>query len=150
MTGPSADPALIELYKLGADLADRISARRGTANGFFLTAETTLVAVVGFALRKDTAPGTPVRLAICAAGALLCLAWWLQLRSFRQLNRAKYVVLTDIEQRLPVQLFGPEQAELDRGDGRLRGLYAELGATERAVPVLFALVWLALAVWAGR
>jgi hypothetical protein len=37
----------VELYKLAVEMADRISARRGLANSFFLTANTGVVAVLG-------------------------------------------------------------------------------------------------------
>ncbi len=137
-------PATLELYKLGADFADKVSARRNTANGFFLTAETALVTVVAFVLGKQR-PEDAVKVAIVTAGVLLSATWWLQLRSYRDLNKAKFAILIEIEKGLPVALFTDEQKVLD-GDGSkgLRGRYAELGATERVVPVLFALIWLSL------
>jgi hypothetical protein len=54
--GPEAQPALaaaespdnyFELYKLAVEMADRISARRGIANSFFLTVNTGVVAILG-------------------------------------------------------------------------------------------------------
>jgi hypothetical protein len=138
--------ATLELYKMGADFADKLSARRNTANGFFLTAETALVTVAAFVLEKQR-PEDGVKVAIVAAGVLLSATWWLQLRSYRDLNKAKFTVLTEIEKALPVALFSDEQKILDGGGNGakgLRGRYAELGATERVVPVLFALIWLSL------
>ena len=55
------DGALLEQYKLYVEMADRISARRGLTNSFFLTLNTGIVALVG-ALKKFP-PGTE--------------AWWL-------------------------------------------------------------------------
>ncbi|MFC7511941.1 hypothetical protein ACFQV4_22940 [Streptomyces thermocarboxydus] len=46
----------------------------------------------------------------------LSLAWWLQLRSYRHLNAAKFLVINDIEDQLPVRIFTDEWAVL-RGAG---------------------------------
>ena len=47
--------------------------------------------------------------AIPAAGALVCLAWAALLASYRQLNRAKFEVLQELERDLPMPLFAREQ-----------------------------------------
>ncbi len=39
----------MELYKLAVEMADRVSARRGTANAFFVTVNTALLAFLGLA-----------------------------------------------------------------------------------------------------
>jgi hypothetical protein len=44
-----ADQQVLDLYKMAVEMADRVSARRSTANAFFLTAEAALVAVIGLA-----------------------------------------------------------------------------------------------------
>ena len=40
--------AVLEVYKPAVEMADRVSARRGTTNSFFLSAQTALVTVAGF------------------------------------------------------------------------------------------------------
>lgn len=146
MTSPADQDSdrLLELYKLGAELADRVSARRSTANAFFLTAESALVTVVTFVIGKQR-PSLPIKAAVVAVGVLLSASWWLQLRSYRDLNRAKFDVLTALEERLPYGLFAEEQLRLwkDPVPG-WRERYAELGTSERIVPWLFALLWLLL------
>lgn len=44
---PEAASALLEQYKLYVEMADRVSARRGSANTFFLTLNTTAVTAIG-------------------------------------------------------------------------------------------------------
>lgn len=138
------DPVVVDLYKFGAELADRVSGRRSTANAFFLTAETVLITAVTFVLDQQNT-GLYVRAAVIAVGVLLSAAWWLQLRSYRDLNRAKFEVLTDLEAQLPVRLFADEQQRL-RSDpvAGWRARYAELGASERTIPWVFAALWLVL------
>ena len=41
----SVDPQVLDIYKLAVEMADRVSSRRATANAFFLTVNTGLVAV---------------------------------------------------------------------------------------------------------
>lgn len=139
------DPTILELYKLAVEMADRISARRGATNAFFLTVQTTFVAVLVVAL--PTTPNSPKWATVSAVGAglLLSSSWWLQLRSYRDLNRAKFDVIMDIERTLPCALFTQEWNSLKKDPvKRWRPRYAELGLVERTVPVVFAALYLLL------
>lgn len=143
MTTP--DPRELDLYKLGAELADRVSARRASANSYFLTVQTTLIAVVGLLSPELTTDSIKVRLVVTAAGVLLSACWWMSLRSYRELNSAKFHVLQDMETRLPVRLFADEWSKLQaRPSSLLRPRYSELGRNERVVPWIFAVLWVGL------
>ena len=133
-----------ELYKLAVEMADRISARRGLANSFFLTANTGVVAVLG---------SQDVRWYLAAAGVIVAVTWWALLKSYRDLNTAKFEIILAMEERLPVRVYGDEWNRLRtepvrfslRRD-RLRlwlAQYRELGRVERVVPWIFALIYLA-------
>ena len=134
--------SIFELYKLAVEMADRVSARRTAANNFFLALHGVLATVVGaIGLNASGAPGasnTPTLVA-GVAGILLCAAWWLGLRSYRDLNSAKFKVITALEERLPIRLFGDEWRYLKGDDIRSwRARYAEQGTVERFVPFIFA------------
>lgn len=124
-----------ELYKLAVEMADRVSARRTTANAFFLAVQSALVALLG--TRSFTQD------AIATAGILLATAWWLLLRSYRDLNRAKFQVIQQMEENLPAAIFTDEWRCL-RKDGvrSWRSRYAEQGTVERIVPVVFVGVYI--------
>ena len=136
-------------------MADRISARRATANSFFLTAETALIALVAFVASARRAPSIDnlnefdafaVGL-IAANGTVLSLTWWLLLRSYRDLNRAKFRVIQDIEAQLPVTPFRDEWSYLKEDPVPWwRRRYAELGFVERIVPILFLAIHVVVAV----
>lgn len=159
MTGtkqPDAEPPsyVLELYKLAVEMADRVSARRAMANSFFFTVQAGLAVAVGaFSVNAGGAAGSepdrfPLTLA-ALAGAAISGAWWLILRSYRDLNAAKFNVITDIEKaHLPLQLFEDEWQQLkkDRMKG-WRGRYAEQGQAERVVPLVFLGLYVALAVY---
>ena len=133
-----------ELYKLAVEMADRISARRGVANSFFLTVNTGVVAVLS---------ARNVRWYLAVAGIVFSVTWWALLRSYRELNRAKFDVILAMEERLPVRPFGDEWDQLRRQPARFGvrhgalqlwlGQYRELGRVERIVPWVFVLIYLA-------
>jgi hypothetical protein len=79
--------------------------------------------------------------AIAVVGILTAVTWFLLLRSYRDLNKAKFAVINAIETQLPIQPFGDEWGQLKSDPvPHWRRRYAELGTVERTVPMLFALV----------
>jgi hypothetical protein len=144
------DPRVLDIYKLAVEMADRVSARRAVANAFFLTVNTTLVAVVGLSTQSDS---TLRFTAVCLAGVAGSVCWWLLLRVYRRLNSAKFAVINQIEaEHLPVKPYTEEWAELMPGDeaptrrARLGKAFRELGGVERIVPIVFGLLYIVLLV----
>lgn len=135
-----------EIYRLAVEMADRVSARRGIANSFFLTANTGVVALLA---------GDAARSSLAAAGILVSVVWWALLKSYRDLNSAKFAIILVMEERLPVRVYGDEWDRLRREPVRFRASlrrrelrvwlaqYRELGTVERTVPWIFALIYLA-------
>lgn len=158
-TLPQVPEHALKLYTLAVEMADRVSARRATANSFFLTIQTGLAAALAaFTVRvgSDGAAPEPDRfvLALAAvAGLILALAWWLLLRSYRKLNGAKFQVINKIEEQyFQIRPFLDEWAFLKAEDParrRWRDRYAELGFIEQAVPACFGVLYLILALYVG-
>ena len=133
-----------ELYKIAVEMADRISARRGIANSFFLTVNTGVMTLLGT---------LSVRWYPAAAGIALCVVWWALLKSCRDLNRAKFEIILAMEQQLPARIYGDEWDRLRRNPvpfalrfATLRpwlAQYRELGYVERIAPWAFALIYVA-------
>lgn len=144
MTEPDSSITL-ELYKLAVEMADRISARRATANSFFLTVQTAFVAVLGIAAPSLESQSLWVSAVVSMAGIALSVSWWLQLRSYRDLNKAKFAVINEMETRLPEKVFTNEWQSLKQDPVRQwRGRYAELGLAERVIPWIFAVLYVVL------
>lgn len=144
-------PDVLELYKLSVEMADRVSARRGQANQFYLTLQSALLGVPAI-VTFGGAAFDPLRAMLLAlVGAITSVTWWLQLRSYRDLNRAKFDVINQIERDyLPLQPFNDEWASLKQDPlPTWRTRYAELGTVERFVPVAFFVleVVVAVTVW---
>ena len=79
------------------------------------------------------------------AGIILAVTWWALLRSFRDLNRAKFSVIGDMEKQLPAEPFNDEWKYLRKNDPipRWRRRYAEQGTVERFVPWVFGAIYVA-------
>lgn len=146
------DPRVFEQYKLAVEMADRVSARRATANSFFFSVQAGLAVALGaFAVNTGTKDNpTPDRFVLtlaAIAGVLIAFSWWMMLRSYRDLNSAKFAVINKLEaEHLQVHLFKDEWQHLKQDPVKSwRNRYAELGQIERLVPLLFAVLYAALA-----
>ena len=135
---------LIEQYRIYVEMADRIGARRTQANSFFLGINTALIAA-GAALYKKgyTAPPKLVLIVLVAVLAL-CYTWWRLIKSYRQLNTAKYRIILLLEKHLPSAPYGTEWTML--GEGRNPKLYRPLTTLEGLVPLLFAVLFILLGI----
>lgn len=140
-----------EIYKLAVEMADRVSSRRMTANGFFLTVETTLLAIFGFLYpRVGVIDPKLALIVISAIGVVLGVAWHLAIRSYRRLNRAKFDVINQLEKDLAFDYFSREWVQLKGGFGevsepkglkdrwvRIADRYTDLTVVETFVPSIF-------------
>lgn len=140
--------AILEQYKIFVEMADRVSARRGAANTFFLTLNTAVATAV-CAFAKETVRLPPVSLALVFIILLCqCVTWWWLIRSYRLLNGAKYKVIGMLEERLPASPYW--RAEWTAlGEGKDWRKYAPLSHIEQSVPVVFAGVYIAAYVFLG-
>ncbi|MBY6383644.1 hypothetical protein HG717_06915 [Rhodococcus erythropolis] len=139
----------MEAYKLAVEMADRMSARRAVANAFFLTVNTTLVAVVG--LHASTERSVLLSIAVCSAGVVVAACWWFLLQNYRRLNEAKFVIINRIEdEHLPVKVFKDEWTELGGNaspagrTAKVKAGLKQLGGVERLVPIVFGLLYIVL------
>jgi hypothetical protein len=146
ITGPGAEVpeisvALLEQYKLYVEMADRVSARRGSANTFFLTLNTTAVTAIGL-LWSGRLPESKWILAFLFIGLMIqCMAWFWLLRSYRQLNSAKYAVVGALEERLPASPYWSAEW-MALGEGKDPARYWPLSHLEQLIPSLFAITYL--------
>jgi len=128
----------LEQYKLYVELADRVSQRRATANAFFATVNTALIAALA-----ASADGSDVFLAgivVPLVGITLCYLWAKLLQSYRSLNTAKWKVVGLLEERLSASpWWKAEWAML--GGGQDPRLHTPLTPIEKRVPVAFAALY---------
>lgn len=134
--------AILDQYKLYVEMADRISQRRGLANTFFLTLNTTIFTLVGMFWR-DRPAGSSWWLAFPLVAVLgQCFTWFYLVRSYRLLNSAKFAVIGALETRLPASPYWrAEWYEL--GEGQDPTKYWPLTHIEKWIPILFGVTYVA-------
>jgi len=137
------DDHLLEQYKLYVEMTDRISQRRQTANIFFLTINTALVALLGAAVPSGLGLLESVWYVIVGlAGVVLSFSWYRLVCSYRDLNSAKFKVVHEIEQHLPLRPYEAEWKTV--GQGEESKLYLPFTHIETRVPWVFMLLYVAL------
>jgi hypothetical protein len=130
--GETYQAHLLEQYKLYVESADRISQRRTTANNYLLTINTFLVTLYGLAATCD--PKQCWRILVAAAGILVCISWFALIKNYKNLNKAKFEVIHELEDHLPAALFDREWEIAERGIGKA---YKPLTHIEQFIPVIF-------------
>ena len=133
---------LLEQYKVYVEMADRVSARRQSANTFSLSINTALIALVGYAQAHDSAIlKGGFFWTIAAAGCILNFVWYRMVRSYKDLNTAKFLVIHEIEKRLVITPFDAEWEAVGRGKDPSR--YLPFSHIEIMIPwVFFAIHWI--------
>jgi hypothetical protein len=140
--GPKYREDLFGQYRMYVEMADRISERRGTANNFFLTANTLLVSIFTAIVGKDALSANssmnwfPL---FAISGLAFSIAWFYIVRSYSQLNSGKFKVIHKIEEKLPLALYKAEWIAL--GEGLNPDLYRPLTDIEKYAPLTFAIIY---------
>lgn len=123
---------LLDQYKLYVEMADRISQRRATANTYFLSLNSAILAFVGYLSVKETGEYNWM---LACGGVALSWLWRTLIISYSNLNAAKFKVIHEIEKRLPISPYEAEWEAMERGTNP--ALYKPLTHIERTVPLVF-------------
>lgn len=138
------------LYKMMVDSSEKLIERRQKMNAFFITAMGALMALAGALAKFGTVESPAISFAVMAAfgvvGLLLCNSWRNLIDNYGKLNKAKFRVILKLEQSLSAQIFSAEWAAL--GKGRRPHKYQSFTSTENLVPLWFAILILALVLFA--
>lgn len=136
---------VLEIYKLYIEMADQVSSRRNSANAFFLSINSALVALLGAgrAFTDKDIPSTFFIL-VSVAGVVLSYQWYRLIRSYKDLNSGKFKVVHAIEKLLPVRPYDAEWTAVGRGERP--DLYLPFTEVEVRVPWVFLLLHLIILV----
>ena len=139
MSGTAEQKELLEIYKLHAELADRVSQRREGANKLYASLITALIGGVIVLIRfgGDDLPIETVFVLAGIFGLFLSTSWVLVIHSYRQLNSGKFKALREIEENLVYPFFTKER-------GFLSGKYNKLTAAEKVLPYILYLAFAAM------
>jgi len=136
----------LELYKLAVELADRTDQRSASLLTLPFTANTALFAIL------STRSAERIFWIIALGGILISLSWWILLYSYRELSKAKFRVIIEMEQRLDERIFSAEWDAMrnDRSNRRmwdsrtyLAQWFLTVSTVEKFVPLCFAALYVA-------
>lgn len=134
------DKETIELYKVMVASSEQLIQRRQTMNAFFIAAIGSLLAFAGALVKLGNVDSKflslLVILLLTIVGLILCYSWHNLIDNYGKLNRAKFRVITKLEESLPTQIFSAEWAAL--GKGSRPDKYKSFTSTEKNVPKGFA------------
>lgn len=135
---------LLEIYKLHAELADRVSQRREGANRLYASLLTGILGFLAISLRFGTGDFPIWGLLVVAGvlGMLLSASWFVIVRSYRQLNSGKFKPLHELESKLAYPFFKREWDLL--AEGEKPGIYWKLTTVETGAPIAFFALFLAV------
>ena len=128
---------LLEIYRIHAELADRVSQRREGANRLYVSLLLALVVLLAalFRFGKGDVPGDFVGGVVGIVGVALSVSWLLVIRSYRQLNTGKLKALQELETQLEYPFFKREWRLL--GEGKDKRRYWRLTQAEAVLPWTF-------------
>ncbi len=128
----------LQLYKLHAEFADRVSQRREGANRLYTGLLTGLMVVVSALLRlgpSDESINVALFLGFGIFGMILSVSWVIVIRSYRQLNTGKFKALLELEEHLSYPFFTREWELLHQGRDFRK--YWKLTVVETILPITF-------------
>lgn len=129
----------IEIYKLYVASADGVSTRRQAANSFFLTLNTAILALLGYAKPSFWQPMGRLTVLATLAGMVLCYTWYRLILSYRGLNSGKFKVIHMIEAKLPLAPYDAEWKAI--GSGKDPKKYRPFTHVELWIPWVFMAIY---------
>lgn len=125
---------LLEQYKIFVAATEAISSRRQTANSFFVTINTVLISFTSYFNFSEHMEHNAL-LVVSLAGLAISFMWYRLIRSYKGLNTAKFKVIREIENHLPLKPYDAEWEAVDRGNDP--ALYLPFTSVEVFVPLVF-------------
>ncbi len=138
---------LLKQYEICIEMADRISQRRQSANNYFISINTALISLLaaffaysrymGTASPKDTV--AMVALVISVLGVANCYIWCRLIKSYKEMNYAKYKVILEMENYFEYKPYSREWDLL--GHGEDKNVYRKFTEVEPRVPLVFSIFY---------
>jgi len=114
---------------------------------FFLSLHTAILTVISFSIDNIELISPKWLILFPILGILIfCAAWWWLLKSYRDLNSAKYKVIGELEKELPKSPYWDlEWKEL--GEGNDVKKYLPVTTIEKWVPLIFGFLYICITIY---
>lgn len=128
---------LLQQYLKYIDSIEQTTNNRTKLNTLFTSLNSLLF--VSFNLVKESAPSNYINVSFGILGILLCIAWIINIKSFKQLNKIKFKVLCEIENKLSANIYDYEWSLLKNEYS-----YFRQNKAQQLIPILFIIVFFIL------
>jgi len=126
----------LEQYRMYLHIFNNTGERRNRSNEFFLGLNTAIIGIIGYLETKElTNQSSLIFLFAPFIGIAICYCWYQIIISYRNLTRAKFAVIHNVEEKLPLSLFKTEWELLGRGKDNKK--YRRISSIEKNIPVVF-------------
>lgn len=109
------DSILVEQYKIMVSSTEKVTERRSGVNNLFFTVTTSLLSIaalvgklIGFENKHTSMLATGVMLFFTLVAFVITFFWQKLVTSYGKLNKGKFLVISEIEERLNTNLFQRE------------------------------------------
>jgi len=133
----------LEQYRMYLHIFNSTSDRRSKSNEFFLGLNTAIIAALGYMESKNLTDNTSIIFLFAPlVGIAICYCWYQIILSYKKLNRAKFRVIHEIEEKLPLSLFKTEWELLGKGLDHTK--YRKLSSIEKNIPITFIVLYVVI------
>lgn len=133
--GEEYNSHLLEQYHFYINGIDKVSDRRQKTNDFFLALNTGAMAFIGV-MNKTTEDIFSVFVVVSIVGIILSVTWFNLIKSYKKINKNKYIILHKMEEHLPASPFKTEWQALTDDN------YKPVTQVEISVPIAFTILYL--------
>ena len=122
------------------DSSESLMERRQKVNVFFISVIGGLFTIAGILVNMSG--NVAILFVVYVIGILLCISWRNQIDNYGKLNKAKFDVITRLEEEQQIKIYTAEWTAL--GKGKRPKKYRSFTSTEKDVPLYFSALILAL------
>lgn len=123
---------LLSQWQTCVEMANSVSQRRDSMNNLFVTLNIALLAANSFLWDMKT-------ILLSIAGICICVVWTFFIKNFKLLNTAKFLIINEIEKKMPIQAFNEEWKHLKDNKKYREGTKLEI-----AFPVIFIVLYISI------
>lgn len=126
------DDIIVEQWAKAVEMADATIDKRHNSNNVYMSIEVAIIAVFSFI-------NSWWNYALAVVGIMVAIAWFMSVRSYKALSKAKYDIINQIEDLLPVKPFKYEW-ELIKSNMS----YHHVTSFESYLPIVFGFLYVAI------
>lgn len=132
----------LEQYRIYLHIFNSTNDRLSKSNDFFLGLNTAIIAALGYLESRGATHNSTIFLFAPFVGIAICYCWYKIIASYRQLNRIKFKIIHEIEQKLPISLFETEWKLMGKGKDKTK--YYAKSKIERKIPIIFIILYIVI------